>query len=72
MAQHIMNQSKTQFYGNDGTGRDQYIQSNNGGFCPAKGPCQIEELGTQHTYQAMHYDMAIHSATPESFCYTRY
>ncbi len=38
--------SRTQFYGVNGTGRDSYINVNNGGFCPAKGPCQIEELGS--------------------------
>ncbi|CDW72970.1 UNKNOWN [Stylonychia lemnae] len=41
-----MFQSKTQFYSGDGTGRDTYIQGNNGGFCPATMPTKIEELGT--------------------------
>jgi hypothetical protein len=36
---------KTQFYGGDGTGRDQYIFGDNGGFCPPNKPCKIEELG---------------------------
>ena len=40
-----MNASKTQFYGGDGTGRDTYIYMNNGGFCPEKQPCKIEEIG---------------------------
>lgn len=38
-----MHQSKTQFYSGDGTGRDTYIQGNNGGFCPATLPTKIEE-----------------------------
>ena len=40
-----MNMSKAQFYGGDGTGRDTYIYMNNGGFCPEKQPCKVEEIG---------------------------
>ena len=40
-----MLQSKTQFYGGNGTGRDTYIMLNNGGFCPKTEPVKIEELG---------------------------
>ena len=40
-----MHQSKTQFYGGDGTGRDTYIHQTNGGFCPPTLPTKIEELG---------------------------
>ena len=40
-----VNKTKTQFYGADGFGRDSYIYNSNGGFCPEKGPCQIEALG---------------------------
>ena len=40
-----MNLSKNQFYGGDGTGRDTYIYNSNGGFCPEKAPCKMEELG---------------------------
>lgn len=38
-------QTKTQFYNANGAGRDSYIAGNNGGFCPPKEPCKIEELG---------------------------
>jgi hypothetical protein len=41
-----MGNSKTQYYGGNGTGRDTYIYNNNGGFCPFKEPVKIEELGT--------------------------
>ena len=37
--------TKTQFYSANGAGRDSYIWGNNGGFCPQKEPCKIEELG---------------------------
>ena len=37
--------TKTQFYSPNGAGRDSYIYGNNGGFCPSKEPCKIEELG---------------------------
>ena len=37
--------TKTQFYSANGAGRDSYIHANNGGFCPEKQPCKIEELG---------------------------
>lgn len=37
--------TKTQFYGPDGTGRDTYISLHNGGFCPPTEPTKIEELG---------------------------
>jgi hypothetical protein len=37
--------SKNQFRGPDGFGRDSYIYNNNGGFCPQKAPCKIEEIG---------------------------
>ena len=37
--------SKTQFYAANGAGRDSYIHSNNGGFCPSKEPCKIDENG---------------------------
>lgn len=40
-----MNLSKTQYYGGDGTGRDTYIYMANGGFCPEKQPCRMEEIG---------------------------
>ena len=40
-----MGNSKTQFYGGNGTGRDTYIYCNNGGFCPTKEATKIEELG---------------------------
>jgi len=37
--------TKTQFYSANGAGRDSYIYSTNGGFCPPKEPCKIEALG---------------------------
>lgn len=37
--------TKTQFYSANGTGRDSYIHANNGGFCPRKEPCKVQELG---------------------------
>ena len=37
--------TKTQFYSANGAGRDSYIYGTNGGFCPMKEPCKIEELG---------------------------
>ena len=37
---------KTQFYSPNGAGRDSYIYAHNGGFCPEKKPCKIEDLGT--------------------------
>lgn len=40
-----MNLSKNQFYGGDGTGRDTYIYTNNGGFCPDKPSLKVEQLG---------------------------
>jgi hypothetical protein len=40
-----MNLSKNQFYGGDGTGRDTYIYNTNGGFCPEKAPCKMEQIG---------------------------
>ena len=36
---------KTQFYSANGAGRDSYIYGTNGGFCPQKEPCKIEDLG---------------------------
>jgi len=38
--------AKTQFYSPNGAGRDSYIYSHNGGFCPETKPCKIEDLGT--------------------------
>ena len=37
--------TKTQFYSANGAGRDSYIYTTNGGFCPPKEPCRIEALG---------------------------
>ena len=37
--------TKTQFYSANGAGRDSYIYANNGGFCPRKEPCKVQELG---------------------------
>ena len=37
--------TKTQFYSANGAGRDSYIYGTNGGFCPMKEPCKIEDLG---------------------------
>ena len=37
--------TKTLFYSPNGAGRDSYIYGNNGGFCPSKEPCKIEDLG---------------------------
>ena len=37
--------TKTQFYSANGAGRDSYIYTTNGGFCPPKEPCKIEALG---------------------------
>ena len=37
--------TKTQFYSANGAGRDSYIHGNNGGFCPPKEPCKIDDLG---------------------------
>ncbi len=37
--------TKTQFYSANGAGRDSYIYGNNGGFCPKKEACKIEDLG---------------------------
>ena len=45
MTKTFMNLSKTQYYGGDGSGRDTYIYMSNGGFCPEKMPCRMEELG---------------------------
>ena len=36
---------KNQYYYPDGTGRDPYVYSNNGGFMPEKQACKIEEIG---------------------------
>ena len=41
--------AKTQFYSPNGAGRDSYIYSHNGGFCPEKKPCKIEDLGKYST-----------------------
>lgn len=59
-----MHQSKTQFYSGDGTGRDTYIQGNNGGFCPATQPTKIEELGKIYFEVKFHYknSYCIHDA----------
>jgi hypothetical protein len=40
-----MNLSKSQFYGSDGTGRDMYIQNNNGGFAPEHQGLKVAEIG---------------------------
>ena len=40
-----MNLSKMQYYGGDGSGRDGYIYRSNGGFCPEKQNCRVEEIG---------------------------
>ena len=45
MTKTFMNLSKTQYYGGDGSGRDTYIYNSNGGFCPEKMACRMEELG---------------------------
>ena len=37
--------AKSQFYYNDGTGRDTYIHLDNGGFYPMKSPHIIEPVG---------------------------
>ena len=47
----IASPTKTQFYNPNGAGRDSYIYGNNGGFCPAKEPCKIEELGKSAALQ---------------------
>ena len=36
---------KTQYYVNDGFGRDTYIFNSNGGFCPEKQAAKIHEVG---------------------------
>lgn len=41
----LFNGSKKQYYGGDGTGRDQYIYRNNGGFYPSSQSCGIEGIG---------------------------
>ena len=41
--------TKTQFYSANGAGRDSYIHGNNGGFCPPKEPCKIDELGKSYS-----------------------
>ncbi len=45
LTKSMMGQSKTQFYGTNGTGRDTYIHTTNGGFCPPIEKCQMESLG---------------------------
>ena len=47
MAQSL-SPTKTQFYSANGAGRDSYIYGTNGGFCPMKEPCKIEDLGKCH------------------------
>ena len=41
--------TKTQFYSANGAGRDSYIYANNGGFCPRKEACKVQELGKSIT-----------------------
>ena len=41
----MMNQSRTQFYSTNGTGRDTYIHVTKGGFCPPIETCKMEQLG---------------------------
>jgi hypothetical protein len=53
--------SKTQFYGTDGTGRDLYISTHNGGFCPPTEATKIEELGKTQFYSYF-----------ELFCYRHF
>lgn len=48
LSKNMMQQSRTQFYSSNGTGRDSYINVNNGGFCPSSEPIKIEELGKFH------------------------
>lgn len=43
--------SKTQYYGCDGTGRDTYIYSTNGGFCPEKTATTIDPVSKYYTYR---------------------
>ena len=45
--------AKSQFYVNDGNGRDTYIYNNNGGFSPAKSPTKIHEVGMQNTFVSL-------------------
>jgi len=40
------NPSKSQYYVNDGNGRDSYIFNINGGFAPQKMPTKIHEIGS--------------------------
>ena len=39
--------AKSQYYVNDGFGRDTYIFNNNGGFCPMKEPKMIHQVSKQ-------------------------
>lgn len=45
LSKSFISNTKTQFYYGNGTGRDTYIYSTNGGFCPPNEPTKIEELG---------------------------
>jgi hypothetical protein len=38
--------AKSQYYVNDGFGRDSYIFNSNGGFAPEKKATRIHEVGT--------------------------
>ena len=55
MTKTFMNLSKTQYYGGDGSGRDTYIYMSNGGFCPEKMPCRMEELGMFLKFTSISY-----------------
>jgi hypothetical protein len=39
---------KTQYYVNDGFGRDTYIYNDNGGFCPEKLATKIHDVGKRN------------------------
>ncbi len=42
--------AKSQYYVNDGCGRDSYIYNANGGFCPEKQPTKIHPVGKLSNY----------------------
>ena len=62
LTRNQMQQSRTQFYNANGSGRDSYIKLNNGGFCPMSQPTTIEELGKYALYQLFSRDVLLFEA----------
>ena len=60
--------TKTQFYSANGAGRDSYIWGNNGGFCPSKEPCKIEELGKSHSNADSKQSLNLFSNFAQNLC----